>query len=72
MIALDTSPMAGRIANALVVYLQYLGKMFWPANLAIFYPFRDGFPSGRSWGPRRFWPASPALRSDSGAAIPTC
>ena len=27
-----------RIANALISYLQYIIKMFWPANLAMFYP----------------------------------
>jgi Flp pilus assembly protein TadD len=28
-----------RIANSLVFYTDYLGKMFWPVNLAIFYPY---------------------------------
>ena len=32
-------PWYWRIANALVFYTDYLGKMFWPANLAIFYPY---------------------------------
>jgi protein O-mannosyl-transferase len=27
-----------RIANALVAYTQYLGKLFWPADLAVLYP----------------------------------
>ncbi len=27
-----------RLANALVSYVHYLGKMFWPQNLAAFYP----------------------------------
>ncbi len=27
-----------RIANALVSYVSYIGKMFWPRNLAAFYP----------------------------------
>ncbi len=27
-----------RVANALVAYVAYLGKMIWPINLAIFYP----------------------------------
>ena len=29
-----------RIANALVSYLTYVEKMFWPQNLAVFYPHR--------------------------------
>lgn len=28
-----------RIANALVAYVRYLGKLFWPANLAVLYPY---------------------------------
>ena len=31
-------PFAVRIANALVSYVQYLAKMFWPADLSVFYP----------------------------------
>jgi tetratricopeptide (TPR) repeat protein len=27
-----------RVANALVSYVSYIGKMFWPKNLAAFYP----------------------------------
>jgi tetratricopeptide (TPR) repeat protein len=27
-----------RIANALVCYVRYIGKMIWPSNLALFYP----------------------------------
>jgi tetratricopeptide (TPR) repeat protein len=27
-----------RVANALVAYLEYLEKMFWPVDLAVFYP----------------------------------
>jgi tetratricopeptide (TPR) repeat protein len=28
-----------RIANAFLSYTRYLGKLFWPRNLAVFYPF---------------------------------
>ena len=31
-------PLGIRIANALVSYLSYIGKMIWPVNLAVFYP----------------------------------
>jgi len=27
-----------RLGNALVSYIAYIGKTFWPANLAVFYP----------------------------------
>jgi tetratricopeptide (TPR) repeat protein len=31
-------PLTTRIGNALVSYCAYLGKLFWPSNLAVFYP----------------------------------
>jgi Flp pilus assembly protein TadD len=34
-----------RIANVFLSYIRYIGKMFWPRNLAIFYPYdTEGFP----------------------------
>jgi protein O-mannosyl-transferase len=30
--------LAGRLGNALVSYAAYIGQMFWPARLAVFYP----------------------------------
>jgi tetratricopeptide (TPR) repeat protein len=35
-------PLTWRIENALVSYAVYIGKMFWPCHLAIFYPHPDG------------------------------
>lgn len=32
-------PLGSRAANALVSYVVYIGKMIWPSNLAVFYPF---------------------------------
>ena len=32
-------PWAGRVANALMAYCQYLGKCVFPARLAVFYPY---------------------------------
>ncbi len=32
-------PLVGRISNALVAYVRYIGKTFWPRDLAIFYPY---------------------------------
>ena len=34
----DTLPISIRVANGLVSYVKYMGKMIWPHNLAIFYP----------------------------------
>lgn len=31
-------PLSQRLLNGLVAYVNYIGKMFWPANLAFFYP----------------------------------
>ena len=36
-------PIGIRIANAANSYIAYLGKMFWPINLAVFYPYPDVF-----------------------------
>ena len=37
---LQQLPLAARISNSIVSYLRYLGKLFWPSDLAILYPFR--------------------------------
>jgi Tfp pilus assembly protein PilF len=34
----------GRLANAAVAYARYLGKTFWPADLAVFYPHPTNWP----------------------------
>jgi Flp pilus assembly protein TadD len=36
--AMDIYPVKIRIANTLVSYVSYIGKMIWPQNLAVFYP----------------------------------
>ncbi|HSY42608.1 MAG TPA: tetratricopeptide repeat protein [Candidatus Acidoferrum sp.] len=41
-----------RLCNALVSYLAYLGQMFYPANLAVYYPLPENFP---------FWKVALAL-----------
>src|SRR5436190_9954297 len=33
--------LGGRVANAMVSYVAYLGQMIWPAGLAVFYPFPE-------------------------------
>jgi len=45
--AVDTlanSPITMRVANAVIAYGGYLFKMFWPRNLAIFYPLPKEIP----------------------------
>ena len=37
-------PMHVRIANALMSYASYIGKMFWPSNLAVIYPYGEVWP----------------------------
>jgi Flp pilus assembly protein TadD len=32
-------PLHSRVANAFLSYAKYIGKMFWPQDLAVFYPF---------------------------------
>jgi protein O-mannosyl-transferase len=34
-------PLAWRLENALVTYVTYVWQIFWPANLAVFYPHPD-------------------------------
>jgi hypothetical protein len=42
--SLDSMPLSARVANALVSYVSYLGKMFWPYHLAVPYPLRAELP----------------------------
>ncbi len=32
-----------RVVNAIISYVSYLGKIFWPVDLAMFYPYEDPF-----------------------------
>jgi len=38
---INTWPLSQRLANALIAYVNYLGKTFWPFNLSVIYPFPD-------------------------------
>ena len=42
--ALTAIPLGLRIENALVSYVVYIGKMLWPAGLAVFYPYPKELP----------------------------
>ena len=45
VMTLQQFPLHLRVANALIAYEQYLGKTFWPSDLAILYPL----PNHLSW-----------------------
>ncbi len=40
--SINTLPLKARIANVFLSYARYAGKLFWPQNLAVFYPFGAG------------------------------
>ena len=44
MMTLAHLPLADRLANAVVAYLRYIEKAFWPANLAVLYPIQKPSP----------------------------
>jgi tetratricopeptide (TPR) repeat protein len=37
-------PLGARVGNALISYCRYLGKMFWPTDLAVLYPHHGYWP----------------------------
>lgn len=43
-------PFDSRLANAFVSFVTYLVKIFWPHDLAVFYPFPDQLPAGQVAG----------------------
>jgi Tfp pilus assembly protein PilF len=44
VMGLDVIPLNLRAANAVVSYAAYIGKMLWPARLAVFYPYVRPLP----------------------------
>jgi protein O-mannosyl-transferase len=44
MVLMAGIPFGARCENALMSYCRYLGKLFWPENLAIIYPATDHWP----------------------------
>ena len=42
--SLEAIPLESRIGNALISYVQYIGKMVWPHRLAVFYPYPENLP----------------------------
>lgn len=45
---LSAVPLTLRIENALVTYVVYIARMFWPTGLAVFYPYPASLPA---WQP---------------------
>jgi len=50
----ENLPVWPRVQNALVSYVLYIYKMFWPVNLAVFYPFPEEIPLWQ-WGGAAFF-----------------
>jgi Tfp pilus assembly protein PilF len=41
---IENLPLGARVGNALISYCRYLEKMFWPMDLAVFYPHPGHWP----------------------------
>jgi hypothetical protein len=46
----DVIPFGNRVENALIAYVKYIGKTFWPLDLAVLYPYPLTFPLWQSIG----------------------
>jgi len=44
VISLENLPLSERVQNAVASYASYLGKIFWPVDLALFYPYKQALP----------------------------
>jgi tetratricopeptide (TPR) repeat protein len=49
MVLFDKLPLDTRLGNALISYCRYLGKLFWPVDLAVFYPHLGKWPLEQVW-----------------------
>jgi protein O-mannosyl-transferase len=47
LLSAETPPLGARVGNALISYGRYLGKLFWTADLAVFYPHPGYWPLGK-------------------------
>jgi protein O-mannosyl-transferase len=43
----ESLPLGARAGNALISYGRYLGKLFWPMDLAVYYPRPGQWPMGK-------------------------
>jgi len=48
--SLDIYPLSMRVSNALVSYLIYIKKIFWPGDLAVLYPYPGAIPWWQTLG----------------------
>jgi len=39
--SIEAFPLSVRIGNAFISYISYIGKMIWPSNLAVLYPYPE-------------------------------
>jgi hypothetical protein len=44
VMAVESFPLGARVGNALISYCRYLEKMFWPTDMAVFYPHPGYWP----------------------------
>ncbi len=42
---LSAIPLTTRIENVFIAYLTYIGQMFWPTRLAVYYPYPPSIPA---------------------------
>ena len=47
VMSFESLPLGARGGNALISYCRYLGKLFWPVDLAVFYPHPGYWPMGK-------------------------
>jgi len=57
-----------RLANAVVSYTLYIGKTFWPTNLALVYPHPD-LPGGTPWQPWQIGASTGVLAAVTAAVV---
>ena len=50
LVSVQKLPFSERVVNAIVSYVSYLGKTFWPINLAVFYPYESSLSLGQVFG----------------------
>jgi Flp pilus assembly protein TadD len=50
MLSMQQITFSDRMVNAIVSYVAYLGKTFWPVDLAVFYPYINSFPTWQLLG----------------------
>ena len=49
LVPVTVLPLVTRISNVLISYVIYLKKIFWPVDLAVFYPYELSLPLWKVW-----------------------